>query len=140
MLVLDTDHISHLQWATSAKAIKLDERLAASGEEVAVTVVSFEEQMRGWLPKLRDPAPLTKQIDAYRLVKQSLKQYCEMPILDFDEVAATRFQTLRKNHRRLGALDLKIAAIVLVHDATLLSCNLRHFGQITELKVEDWIS
>jgi tRNA(fMet)-specific endonuclease VapC len=138
MLVLDTDHISHLQWAASPKAITLSHRLTAAKDEIAVTIVTFEEQMRGWLPKLREPESLAEQVKAYRRLKESLKQYCEMPILDFDEVAATRFQELRKEHRRLGALDLKIAAIVLGYEATLLSANLRDFKQVPELKVEDW--
>src|SRR5437763_16796030 len=124
MLVLDTDHISHLQWAESPKAVKLSQRLTAAKEEIAVTLITFEEQMRGWLPKLREPESLAEQVANYRRLRRSLKQYCEMLILDFDEVAATRFQDLRKKYRRLGALDLKIAAIVLGHGATLLSANL----------------
>jgi tRNA(fMet)-specific endonuclease VapC len=139
MLILDTDHISHLQRAESSRAIELGRRLTAAEDDIAVTVIPLEEQMRGWLPKLREPASLADQIEFYRRLKESLEQYCEMPILDFDQVAATRFHELRKKHRRLGALDLKIAAIVLVHNATLLSANLRDFKQIEELKVEDWV-
>lgn len=37
-------------------------------------------------------------------------------------------------------MDLKIAAIVLSRDETLLSRNLVDFGKIPELKVEDWTS
>jgi predicted nucleic acid-binding protein len=37
-------------------------------------------------------------------------------------------------------MDLKIAAIALVHNATLLSGNLRDFQQIPDLHVEDWLS
>jgi tRNA(fMet)-specific endonuclease VapC len=96
--------------------------------------------MRGWLPKLRESVSLAEQVIYYGRLKQSLKQYCEMLVLDFDEVAATRFQELRKNHRRLGGLDLKVAAIVLGQDATLLSANLSHFQQVQGLKVEDWVS
>jgi tRNA(fMet)-specific endonuclease VapC len=35
-------------------------------------------------------------------------------------------------------MDLKIAAIVLAHDATLLSRNLSDFRKVPGLKVEDW--
>ena len=41
---------------------------------------------------------------------------------------------------RIGTHDLKIAAITLVHDATLLSGNLRDFKKVPGLKVEDWSS
>jgi predicted nucleic acid-binding protein len=36
-------------------------------------------------------------------------------------------------------MDLKIASIALVRDATLLSANLRDFEQVPGLHVEDWI-
>jgi predicted nucleic acid-binding protein len=36
-------------------------------------------------------------------------------------------------------MDLKIAAIVLIHDALLLSVNLRDFQQVPNLRVANWI-
>ncbi len=35
--------------------------------------------------------------------------------------------------------DLKIAAIITVHDALLLSANLRDFRQVRGLPVESWL-
>jgi len=37
-------------------------------------------------------------------------------------------------------MDLKIASIVLEDHATLLSRNLRDFGRVPALQVEDWLS
>jgi tRNA(fMet)-specific endonuclease VapC len=37
-------------------------------------------------------------------------------------------------------MDLKIATIALVHDALLLSANLRDFQQVPDLRVADWIN
>jgi tRNA(fMet)-specific endonuclease VapC len=37
-------------------------------------------------------------------------------------------------------MDLKIAAIVLSRDATLLSRNFTDFSRVTGLQVEDWTS
>jgi len=61
-------------------------------------------------------------------------------VLGFDEAAATEFQRLHRRRLRMGTMDLKIAAIVLSHDATLLSRNLSDFNQIPELHVEDCTS
>ena len=61
-------------------------------------------------------------------------------MLGVDEAAATEFQRLRRHRLRIGTIGLKIAAIVLSHDATLLSRNLSDFQQIPELHVEDWTS
>lgn len=35
-------------------------------------------------------------------------------------------------------MDLRIASIVLAHDAALLSANLSDFRKVPGLKVEDW--
>lgn len=139
MLVLDTDHITVLLRGDTPRAESLKERISASGQEKAVTIVSYEEQTRGWLSALKSSLAMAKQVENYRRVEHHLRFYCDAMVLAFDEVAATRFQALRKAHRRLGSMDLKIAAIVLVQNATLLSGNLREFQQIPGLSVEDWV-
>ncbi len=48
-------------------------------------------------------------------------------------------EELRKLLRRVGTMDLKIAAICLVHDATLITRNLADFGQVPGLRVENWL-
>lgn len=139
MLVLDTDHLSVLEWEASAATQRLLQRLSREAPaEAATTIISFEEQMRGWLAYLSRSRTVVQQVEAYRRLQKQLENYRTIPILAFDLQAATEFQRLRKRHRTLGTMDLKIAAIVLVHDATLLSRNLSDFRQIAELRVEDW--
>ena len=60
--------------------------------------------------------------------------------MPFDEQAASEYQGLRAQRIRIGTMDLKIAAIALVHDALLLSANLRDFQQIPNLRVANWIN
>ena len=48
VLVLDTDHLVEFDEA-SAAGTRLKRRLLASGEEVAATIISVEEQFRGWV-------------------------------------------------------------------------------------------
>jgi len=43
----------------------------------------------------------------------------------FDTRAAEEFDRLRSERIRIGTMDLKIAAIALVNDATLVSSNLK---------------
>jgi tRNA(fMet)-specific endonuclease VapC len=38
----------------------------------------------------------------------------------------------------LGNMDLKIAAIALTNNATLVTRNKSDFGQIVELSIDDW--
>ena len=49
MVVLDTDVLSLLQRRQGAPDTRLAARIASTDEEIYVTIVSFEEQTRGWL-------------------------------------------------------------------------------------------
>jgi tRNA(fMet)-specific endonuclease VapC len=60
--------------------------------------------------------------------------------LPFDQPAAQQFLDLKAVRVRIGTMDLKIASIVLIHQATLLSANLRDFRQVPGLLVEDWLT
>ena len=139
MFVLDTDHLSLLQWNVGAEGRSLDQRLSrVPANEIATTIVNFEEQMRGWLAYLARSRSVAQQVEAYRRLARHLDCYRKIIVLDFDEAAAVGFQRLRKLQRRAGTMDLKIAAIVLANNATLLSRNAPDFAPIPDLKVEDW--
>src|SRR5436309_5448072 len=143
MVVLDTDHVSLLERADSREGERLRQRLkAVPPAEQATTIITYEEQTRGWLAfaAKAQKQSLAKQLDAYRRLRQHLDAYCRMLVLPFDERAAVEWQRLRGACPRAGPMDLKIAAIVVAHGATLLSRNLPHFGKVPELKVEDWTS
>ena len=139
MLVLDTTVLSILEWsATSPKAQRLLQRLEKSGHDVASTIVCCEEQMRGWIAALNSKPDMKDQIEAYRRLKRRLDNYCTMVILDFDEPAAAKLQELKQAKLRVGTMDLKIAAIAMVHNATVLTDNTRDFARVPGLRLEDW--
>ncbi|CAN5914280.1 hypothetical protein BH23PLA1_BH23PLA1_39090 [soil metagenome] len=94
--------------------------------------------MRGWTARLSQSRTLAEQVQAYLRLRRQLENYCRMRVPDFDDHAAAEFQRLRKSRIRIGTMNLKIAAIVLAHDATLLTRNLGDFGRVPGLKVEDW--
>jgi len=141
MIVLDTDHMSVLERREQPAVDHLLTRLAEQPAfEVMTTVISYEEQMRGWMAYIARARSMTQQITAYDRLLSHLENYRGIPVLGFDEAAAAAFQKLRRRHRRIGTMDLKIAAIVLSRNATLLSRNLRDFSQLPDLRVEDWTS
>jgi tRNA(fMet)-specific endonuclease VapC len=72
------------------------------------------------------------------MTRPQLDNYCRISVLVFDVPAAATFQQLRRMRLRIGTMDLKIAAIVLSREATLLSRNLIDFGRVPGLQVEDW--
>jgi tRNA(fMet)-specific endonuclease VapC len=141
MVVLDTDHMSLLKGSDESRSAMLRARLAAlEPTEVGTTIISYEEQLRGWMAYLARIRSLTQQMEGYRRLHRQLQNYCRIPVLTFDEHATVTFQRLRRARLRVGTMDLKIAAIALSREATLLSRNLADFRQIPGLQVEDWTS
>ena len=140
MLVLDTDHLSALEWRDSELAKQLRLRLRHSGQKRVTTIVTYEEQSRGWLAYINRANSMEQQIEAYERLANHLRFYLDLTVLDFDRPAAEEFERLRKARIQIGTMDLKIAAITLAQDATLLSRNLKDFEKVPGLKVEDWLS
>ncbi|HEY9633452.1 MAG TPA: type II toxin-antitoxin system VapC family toxin [Coleofasciculaceae cyanobacterium] len=138
MYIFDTDHLSVLERG-GVKAQRLMQRLAhVNSTQVAASIISYEEQMRGWLSYIAKAKTVEQQVEPYKQLKQQLTNYCAIPILEFDEQAAQEFQRLRKAYPRLGTMDLKIASIALVNKAVLLTRNSADFGHIAGLSIEDW--
>jgi tRNA(fMet)-specific endonuclease VapC len=139
MILLDTDHLTELQFSGD-RGDHLRVRLKASGQRPSTSIISFEEQLRGWLAEINRAKGVTDQVRVYDRLSQVLDYYTGWDVLPFDTLAATRFQALQKLHlRSIGTQDLKIAAIALRYDALLLSANLQHFRLVPGLRVEDWL-
>jgi tRNA(fMet)-specific endonuclease VapC len=139
MVVLDTDSLSVMQSPGTAEREKLLARLdEVDPEEIATTIVTYEEQTRGWMAYKARAKNASQEIKAYAKLRKHVEDYRTMNVLDFDERASAEFQRLRHLKIRIGTMDLKIAATVLAKDATLLTRNLVDFRKIPGLKAEDW--
>jgi tRNA(fMet)-specific endonuclease VapC len=66
MIVLDTDYLTLLEWKDHPKARLIFDGLKKRNEVLTTTIVSFEEQVRGWMSYLAQAKSLTKEIEAYR--------------------------------------------------------------------------
>jgi tRNA(fMet)-specific endonuclease VapC len=62
--------------------------------------------------------------------------------LPFDDAAANEFGRIRAALEAagtpIGPYDMQIAAIALVHNLTVVMHNVREFGRIEGLQIEDW--
>lgn len=122
-----------------ANALRLELRLSAVPEESVVTcVVVYEEQMRGWMAEIARMQTGTGFIAPYNSLATTLAIYCAMTVLPFDAQAAAHFDDLKSQRIRIGTQDLKIAAIALANDATVLTRNTQHFSRVPNLKFKDW--
>jgi tRNA(fMet)-specific endonuclease VapC len=131
--------MSILQRGGPGSAVLVSRLNAVPEEDVATTIVSYEEQARGWLARTaraKDEA----LVRAYEQLGQHLDIYAGMQVLVYDKRAHAIVQTLRNRGLRTGTQDLKIAAIAIAHGATVLSRNTVHFMRVPDLRTEDWAS
>ena len=137
MLVLDTDHASELVFR-SAAGLRLLERLDAAKDDVVITAVTVDEQLRGWLAEINRRKPEDQIVPYARLVHQ-VEILAAWHVLPWDQDAVSRFSDLNRHKIRIGTQDLKIAAITLAHDAMLLTRNVRDFANVPGLRFENWL-
>jgi tRNA(fMet)-specific endonuclease VapC len=135
MNVLDTDSLSLWQHGHPA----LSQRIAAQpGTELAITVITVQEQLDGWHSQL----PRAKRRDhlarLYQRLTDNVRFLARLEILSLTEPAILKYDYLRSLHLNIGKMDLRIGAIVLSIGATLVTRNLRDFQRIPGLQVEDW--
>ena len=139
IIILDTDALSTIQRAGGKDYQALIARLAESPQgQVYVTIVSFEEQTRGWLSWMAKAKTAEQVVRAYAKLRELLEDFRNRPIIDYTDDSASKFGELTRARVRMGTMDLRIASIALVHGATLLSRNLKHFRKVPGLIVEDW--
>lgn len=138
MIILDTDILT-LAMRSSPSAQTLLTRIHALPlDEVTTTIISFEEQVRGWMSRIARSRSVAEQVEFYQRLHQLLENYSRLHILDFDTAAAAEYQRLRQTRLKIGTMDLKIAAIALAREATLVTRNLGDFARIPGLVAEDW--
>ena len=138
--MFDTDHISLLQHSDSPKAETIRQRVRAlPAQEIAVTAATLEEQARSWISLIGRYSDVHRQVAYYDRFISMFRFFECWQILRFDELAADEFRRLRSERVRIGTTDLKIAAVALVHNATLVSGNLRDFTRVPGLRVENWL-
>ncbi len=139
MIILDTDCLSLIDREKILESSILRQNLEKiAPDEISTTIITFEENMRGWLSFIAKSKTLDQQIYAYQKLHRFLESYRNTFVLDFDEKAAAIFQEFKRQKIRVGTMDLKIAAIAISSNAILISRNLADFEQVPNLAVEDW--
>jgi tRNA(fMet)-specific endonuclease VapC len=141
MYLLDTNHIICWQYANSVEYDYLRERIAKINDaDLFVSVVSFHEEVVGWNKYLSQARNSQSIVKAYSKFERILHDYAIMQLLPFDSRAADVLDELvGQGFRRVGAMDLRIAAIAIANQATLLTQNTVDFERIPNLQIADWM-
>lgn len=135
--ILDTDCFS--LWQQNYPMMV--QRVEVNAENLAVTIVTVEEVIRGWFNVIRQasaPSQADKLVLAYTKLWDTLDDFKNLNILKFDQNASTIYTEFFRQRIRIGTQDLRIAAIVLANNAILVTRNNRDFSQVSDLVQEDW--
>ena len=135
LFLLDTDHITLYREGHR----HIQQRIGARDTgEFCVTIISFEEQVKGWLAHIHRAQTPLKVVWGYQSLQGTLNFFAKQQVLPFDETAALYFQQFQQQRLRVGTQDLRIAAIALANQCTVVTRNRRDFERVLGLPVEDW--
>ena len=135
LYVLDTDILTLLQ---DRHAAVVQNVAAHQPVELAITIISVEEQLSGWYRQLRRAKTSDALARTYERLTVSVRSLSGLPILSFTKSAIQRWEQLRKQRLNIAKMDLRIAAIVLDNSATLVTRNTSDFQRVPGLQLEDW--
>lgn len=106
-------------------------------QQIGTTIISVEEQWRGWFAVIARHRNVRRQVKAYEELVTLHEFLSGWTILPFADAAADRFEQLRGDGVRIGSMDLKIGSIAFIRDALVLSANLQDSRQIPASRVEN---
>ena len=133
--LLDTDQVSLDQRGH----LLVRSRIQVAGPEQAVlSVITVEEQMRGWLATIHAASTPDARTTAYQRLRMTVEYFASFTIIDDTAQVDALVSDLRKQGIRIGTQDLRIAAMALVHGATLVTRNHVDFQRVPGLAIEDW--
>ena len=138
MHILDSDTFSHLH---AGHPLVVANLRAVDDPDIGTTIVTKIEILRARYDFVLKAASGDELLRAQQWLNVSEEQLSNTLIIPFDIAATLQFDDLRRVRklRRIGRADLLIASITLANDATLVTRNLRHFQQIPNLRVVNWV-
>ena len=140
MFLFDTNHISVWQRGEGAEYERLCTRLEDhTGDQIFVWIVSFHEMVNGWNAYSVKKGSSESLMRAYLEFENILKDFSAMQLLSFDRKAAEVYDELNHQKLRVGSMDLRIAAIAIANQMTLLTQNTVDFERIPGLSIGDWL-
>jgi len=135
VIVLDTNILSLYQRGDPDITSRVN---AHPAQELAITVITVEEELAGWYNLFRKVRDLDALASAYQHLAEAIPVLARWQILPMTRTASARYETLKSMNLNVRKMDLRIAAIVLEHAAILATQNLRDFQRVPGLVTEAW--
>ena len=138
LFVLDTDHFLEFDRGSEA-GLRLRVRMGRTDAAFFITIITVEEVMQGWLPRIKSCRTAREQIAIYERLQSSVAALGDWDILPWDEEGVNVYETLKLRKIRTGTINLKIASIALAYEATVLTRNTVDFAKVPGLRIENWL-
>jgi tRNA(fMet)-specific endonuclease VapC len=106
--------------------------------ELAITVMSVEEQLSGWYALVRQARRPDEIAHAYDRLIDAVQFLAPWRILSLTPPALARYEQLKTLKLNVGKMDLRIAAITQEHGGVLVTRNVRDFQRIPHLAIDNW--
>jgi len=133
MYLFDTDTLSQILKPAPSPAL-LARLGAVASEHQFTSAVTVGEMVYG---AYRSPRP------DHFLRRLEERLWPNVRVLSFNRAAAEIYGRLRAELERAGTPlaepDLRIAAIAMAGDLTVVTGNVRHFARVPNLRVENWM-
>jgi tRNA(fMet)-specific endonuclease VapC len=133
--VLDTDTLTLYQENHPGVVGQVSRHAPA---DIAITVLSVEEQLSGWYARLRRAKDVDELAAVYQRMTATAASLGRFQILSFTKLAILRFQQLHALKLGVSKMDLRIAAVVLEAGGTVVTPNQRDFQKVPGLVIADW--
>lgn len=98
--ILDTDTVTLFEKQNPLVKQRVNQ---VSIGNIAVTVITVEEQMRGWLDAIRKSSNAQRLAWGYLGLRQGVEFFNTLRVLDFDEKAIDCYRQLKEQKIRIGA-------------------------------------
>jgi tRNA(fMet)-specific endonuclease VapC len=138
LYILDTDHISLFL----GNYPPVRDKVLQFKADCSITVISVQEIFNGWVGQLNRVENEAYKIEIYQRLHLTTQFIQEMPVLNYDQAGSVKYQQIIKDNpilaRRRLEKDMRIAAISLAYNATIVTRNKRDFEQVPKLVIEDW--
>jgi tRNA(fMet)-specific endonuclease VapC len=133
--LIDTDHLTLLEQGDANVTSNVTSR---TPEEIAISVVTVEESLRGRLALLARATTGLLRVRRYRELHESIDLIGRIQIVDYCDSSETNFLSLRALKLNVGTRDLRIASIALANFLVVVTRNRRDFGRVPGPVIEDW--
>jgi tRNA(fMet)-specific endonuclease VapC len=134
LFVLDTDILTLYYHGDPIVVRNVDARPPA---DLAISVMTVDEQLTGWYTLTRQARQPNEIARAYAHLGDAVVRLARWCILPYTESAITQVAQLKSLRLNVRLMDLRIAAIALENRAVVITRNLRDFGRVPGLSIED---